>query len=469
MEPLCPVMLCGGCGTRLWPLSRSMYPKQFMDLGGHTLFGDTLERVRHLPCTDQAIVVCNETQRFLTAAILQQHAENAKILLEPEGRNTAPAIALAALMSIRDGQDPLLLVLPTDHRILPLESFVESVQAAIPCAQDGYLVTFGVTPTHPEAGFGYIQQGEPIDGGFAVLRFEEKPSLEKATAMLDEGGYLWNSGMFLFRASVYLAELERYAPAVFAACHKACAQCEQDRDFFRVQADKFKESPSISIDYAVMEHSKRSAVVSLSSEWSDLGSWAAFYAAAPKDIDGNTRVGDVVTEDSRDCYLHGTHRLIAALGVADLTVVETADAVLVAHRSRSQDVKKIIERLRATGRAEVETHVRVFRPWGSYETLINGDRFQVKRLEVNPGAVLSLQMHLHRSEHWVVVQGTAKVTVGERVFMLKEDESTYIPLATVHRLENPGRIPLVIVEVQTGAYLGEDDILRLEDTYGRCT
>jgi len=468
MELLCPVLLCGGCGTRLWPLSRSMYPKQFMELSGHTLFGDTLERISSLQCTDQALIVCNENQRFLSAAILQQHGVAGKIILEPEGRNTAPAIALAAFIASNDGRDPLLLVLPTDHSISSLDSFTESVVSATQCAQDGFLVTFGVTPTHPETGFGYIRKGKPIESGFSVSRFEEKPSLDQAVSMLSEGEYLWNSGMFLFRASVYLEELKRYAPAIYDACHKAYSQREHDRDFLRVQAEIFKESPSVSIDYAVMEHSERSAVVPLSAAWSDLGSWAAFYEAASKDSDGNACIGDVVTEDTHGCYLHGTHRLVATLGVTDLTVVETADAVLVAHQSRSQDVKKIIEQLKATGRTEVETHMRVFRPWGSYEILINGDRFQVKRLEVKPGAVLSLQMHMHRSEHWVVVQGTAKVTSGEQVFMLKEDESTYIPLAVMHRLENPGRIPLVIVEIQTGAYLGEDDIIRLEDTYGRC-
>lgn len=468
MPSLMPVILCGGSGTRLWPLSRKLYPKQFMDLDGRTLFGDTLARAAAVPSAESPLVICNEEQRFLAAAIMQKCASNGRIILEPDARNTAPAIALAALVATQGGLDPLLLVLPSDHAIEPIPAFLQAVQAAVICAQEGYLVTFGVVPSYAETGFGYISRGESLGEGYKVDRFMEKPSLEKAKEFLAQGGYYWNSGMFLFKASLYLGELERLAPEIYLACKAAVDLGVADLDFFRVNAEAFLASPSDSIDYAIVERTERSAVVPLAATWSDLGSWEAFHASAQKDRAGNVCKGDIITEDVRDSYLHGTHRLVAALGVDNLTIVETADAVLVAHRSRVQDVKAILGGLKAAKRAETDTHVRTYRPWGSYEILTTEERFQTKRIVVNPGAVLSLQLHHHRAEHWIVVQGTAKVTVGDKQFLLKEDESTYIPLGMVHRLENPGRIPLALIEVQTGSYLGEDDIVRLEDTYGRC-
>lgn len=464
-----PVILCGGSGTRLWPLSRSCYPKQFMDLEGSTLFGDTVTRAMNLPGAQELIVVCNQSQRFLAGAHLQKLARAPHIVLEPDARNTAPAIALAALVATRGGEDPVLLVLPSDHRIEGDDVFASVVASALPVAEQGYLVTFGITPTAPATGFGYIHQGTPLDGtaAYTVDSFLEKPDAAKAAAMLAEGGYYWNSGMFLFKASVYLEELARHAPAIHEACCKACQNMEQDRDFIRVDDAAFLNSPSDSIDYAVMEHTTRAALAPLPVHWTDLGSWEAFHETGQGDAEDNVCVGDVRCEDSRGCYLHSTHRLVATVGLEDTVVVETADAVLVAPRHRAQDVKKIVQWLAAQERPEKDHHVKVYRPWGCYEVLRCEDRFQVKRIIVNPGAVLSRQMHYHRAEHWVVVSGTALVTVNGNATILHENQSTYIELGTEHRLENPGRIPLVVIEIQTGSYLGEDDIVRFEDTYGR--
>ena len=471
MSILRSVVLCGGSGTRLWPLSRSLYPKQFMDLGGHTLFGDTVDRAAALPDGGEPLVVCNEEHRFYVAAALQRKGLRGTILLEPQGRNTAPAIALAAfsaLSGLSGGDDPLLLVLPSDHVLKPQAAFAGAVARARACAETGRIVTFGITPAAPETGFGYIRRGDPLpSGGYAVARFVEKPDLAGAEAMLADGGYLWNSGMFLFRASVYLEELARCAPEIHAACRAAWDGRRADHDFIRPDADAFLGSPADSIDYAVMEKTGQAAVVPLTADWSDLGSWEAFYEAAPHDGDGNVRVGDVFAEATHNSYLHASGRLVATLGVSDLVVVETADSVLVADRSRVQDVKKLVEALKKQGRGEAENHPLVYRPWGSYEALAKGDRFQVKRIVVKPGGQLSLQKHHHRAEHWVVVAGTAEVTVGDEVRLYHEDQSTYIPLGTVHRLKNPGIIPLVVIEIQSGSYLGEDDIVRLEDRYGR--
>lgn len=471
MSKLLPVILCGGSGTRLWPLSRSLYPKQFMELGASTLFGDTLARAAALPEVENCLVVCNEEQRFLAAAEVQRLGASARVLLEPEARNTAPAVTLAALAALEEGGDPLLLVLPSDHRIEPRAAFAAAVQEACRCAPGGggRLVCFGVTPTGPETGFGYIRRGERLDAGFAVERFVEKPSLEKAQELLARGDCFWNSGMFLFRASLWLEEAARSAREIYEASRAAWEKRVEGPDFIRADRPAFCACPSDSVDYAVMEHTARAAVVPLAAEWNDLGSWEAFYAVADKDPHGNALRGDVVAEEARDCYLHAEHRLVAALGVEDLIVVECADAVLVAHRSRHQDVRRVLERLRLRGRPECDTHRRVHRPWGNYETLALDEqgRFQVKRIEVKPGASLSLQYHHHRAEHWIVVRGTARVSVGDETLLLCENQSTYIPLGTRHRLENPGRLPLVMVEVQSGAYLGEDDIVRLEDSYGR--
>lgn len=467
-----PIILSGGSGTRLWPLSRSGYPKQFMDLDGTTLFGNTVLRAAALPHTSNPIIVCNESHRFFAASILQQLDINGQIILEPIARNTAPAIALAALAALsapaQEGDDPILLVMPSDHTIEPLPLFSEAIQVGARCAMQGNLVTFGIVPTHAETGFGYIRRGAPLqDTAYAVAAFEEKPQADRAQQLLDAGDCYWNSGIFMFRASVFMQELESYAPSMAAFCRKAWEKNHGDRDFVRVDMDSFAANPALSVDYAVMERTQRACVVPLAAQWSDLGSWSAFYESAPHDAQDNACVGDIIAQDSSGCYLHGTHRLVAALGVQDLVVVESADAVLVTHKARTQEVKTLLDALKKDDRSEARFHPRVYRPWGSYEVLAGGARFQVKRIIVKPGEILSLQLHHHRAEHWVVVSGTAEVTVGENISLLHEDQSTYIPLGVVHRLHNPGKIPLVIVEIQSGSYLGEDDIVRLEDTYGR--
>lgn len=464
-----PVILCGGSGTRLWPLSRTEYPKQFLEIGGGSLFADTVRRAMAVPGAASPCIVCNESQRFLAAAALQAMDVPATILLEHQGRNTAPAIALAALAALEqgDGQDgdPQLLVLPSDHLIRPVEAFVRAVQEGLPCAADNRMVTFGVPPSGPETGYGYIRQGLELPHGRTVAAFVEKPDHDRAVQLLSDGDCLWNSGIFLFRAALYLEELAAFAPAIREAVDAMWASRHRDMDFTRF--DPALSCPAESIDYAVMEHTRRAAVVPLAAQWSDLGSWDACHAAADKDGDGNACVGDVLLEDVRDSYVHADSRLVAALGVRDLVVVETPDAVLVADRKRSQDVKNVLRRLKEAHRTETDHHAKVYRPWGSYQGLARGPRFQVKRIEVRPGAALSLQLHHHRCEHWVVVSGTAKIIRNGKEILLTEDQSTYIPLGCVHRLENPGRIPLVLIEIQTGSYLGEDDIIRLEDVYGR--
>ena len=467
-SPIVPVILCGGSGTRLWPLSRQNYPKQFVDMGkGSSLFAATLRRVLALPDVARPLVVCNEAHRFYVAAELAQACVEADILLEPAARNTAPAVALAALAAQERGADPLLCVLPSDHAIADTSGFASSLSRAAGLAAQGRIVTFGVAPAGPETGYGYIRQGEALEGGFAVSRFVEKPDLSTARAMLAEGGYWWNSGMFVLRASVFLAELERLAPEIAAACRAAWQGRSRDSAFLRPEPTAFLACPADSIDYAVMERTPLAAMTALESPWSDLGSWEALYQEGEKDNEGNVRVGDVICQESEGCYLHAGHRLVATVGLRDLVVVECRDAVLVAPRERVQEVKQVVERLRAEARPEHSEHPLVRRPWGSYETLALGPRFQVKRIVVNPGAELSLQMHHHRAEHWVVVSGTAEVTNGESVQLLGENQSTYIPLGVTHRLKNPGLIPLVLVEIQSGAYLGEDDIVRFEDAYGR--
>lgn len=469
MQNIAPVILCGGSGTRLWPLSRETYPKQFVDLGeGRTLFKDTLLRARCTPGGLEPVVVCNEDHRFYVTAALYECDVRATILLEPAPRNTAPAIALAAFALTCNGADPLMLVLPSDHAINDEDAFFKGVESAATLADQGRIVTFGITPASPETGFGYIEQGDALsDGGFRVARFVEKPDATTARTMLDQGGFLWNSGMFLLRASVYLKELERFAPEIYTTCCTAWEGHVRDGAFCRPGTAAFLASPSDSIDYAVMEQTDLTAVVPLSTGWSDLGSWEAFYQAERGDDSGNVCHGDVMTQDAENCYFNAQHRLLTAIGVRGLVVVETSDAVLVAPRERVQDVKTIVGRLQSAQRAECKQHPRVYRPWGSYETLVMDGRFQVKRIIVNPGAELSLQMHHHRAEHWVVVSGTAEVTNGNETRLYTENQSTYIPVGTRHRLKNPGVIPLALIEIQSGAYLGEDDIVRFADVYGR--
>ena len=467
---LVPVILSGGAGTRLWPLSRELYPKQLLRLvAERTMLQETVARTEGLPGLAPPIVVCNENHRFMVAEQLRELGTAPQaIVLEPQGRNTAPAAAIAALLvSGGADADPVLLVLPADHVITDVPAFQAAVAVGRVAAESGSLVTFGVVPDRAETGYGYIRRDAGPGPAFSVAKFVEKPDSATARGYVESGEYYWNSGMFMFRASAYLAELGRYAPAMLAACRAALAAAGRDLDFLRLPAQEFASCPSDSIDYAVMEKTDRAVVVPLAAGWSDVGSWAALADALPRDAEGNVTAGDVLTEDSSGCYLHSTSRLVAAVGLRDHVVVETKDAVLVAPRDRVQDVKELVAELKARGRYETSLHREVYRPWGSYDSIDSGDRFQVKRLIVNPGATLSLQLHHHRAEHWVVVTGTAKVTRGDEVFTLSENESTYIPIGARHRIENPGKIPLHIIEVQSGTYLGEDDIVRFEDRYGR--
>jgi mannose-1-phosphate guanylyltransferase/mannose-6-phosphate isomerase len=466
---LTPVLLSGGVGSRLWPVSRETHPKQFQPLAGElSMLQQTLQRTSGMEET-RPLVVCNEEHRFMVAEQLRQvDLQASALILEPRGRNTAPAVALAAIQALAKDPDALLLVLPADHLIREVDAFVEAVGKAVPLAQQGRLVTFGVVPSAAETGYGYIKCGESLDTDLYDLeRFVEKPDAATAQAYVDSGSYLWNSGMFLLRAETYLDQLASHAPEILNCCRQAMEHASADLDFVRPDAEAFDQCPSDSIDYAVMEKTDAGAVVSLDCGWSDVGAWSSLWDVAERDADGNARIGDVVVDNCHNNYLRSESRLLAATGVDDLVVVETADAVLVSHRDKVQDVKRIVNRLKAEQRQEVALHRRVYRPWGSYESLITSDRFQVKRIVVNPGQTLSLQLHHHRAEHWIVVHGTAEVTCEDRVFMLGEDESTYIPLGHKHRLANPGRIPLELIEVQSGAYLGEDDIVRFQDEYGR--
>jgi len=531
---LIPVILSGGAGTRLWPLSRELYPKQLLPLiGDRTMLQQTVLRLEGLGAS-APVVVCNEAHRFLVAEQLRQLGiEPRAVVLEPFGRNTAPAIALAAHAALgtqaaaaaargREGAssgdalggepdaDPVLLVLPADHVIKDVPVFHEAVRTALGPAEQGQLVTFGIVPTAAETGYGYIQRGAPVgvrDGsapaaaggtGFApaggggaaaarggspsgsaaailpgadsvhrIARFIEKPSAERARELIASGDCYWNSGMFMFRARRYLAELARFAPEIAQVCEAAFRGAKADLDFTRIDAKAFEACPSDSIDYAVMEKTSDAVVVPLDAGWSDVGSWSALHEASERDGRGNVARGDVIIEDCDRCYLYSESRLVSVVGLKDHVVVETKDAVLVAPRSRVQDVKKLVAKLKERGRYEHSLHREVFRPWGSYDSIENGPRFQVKRLKVKPGATLSLQLHHHRAEHWIVVSGTARITRGDEVFLLEENQSTYIPIGVRHRIENPGRIPLHIIEVQSGSYLGEDDIVRFEDRYGR--
>jgi mannose-1-phosphate guanylyltransferase/mannose-6-phosphate isomerase len=454
-------------------MSRGGYPKQYLKLTGDlTLLQQTAMRLHGIADIAAPIVVTNNEQRFLVAEQLRQTGiEPDSIVLEPVGRNTAPAIAVAALLAMREERDALLLVLPSDHIIMDEDVFMEIVRAARTIAADNQLVTFGIEPTAPHTGYGYIRAGAALGEGaraYEVEAFVEKPDAKTAESFLARGGYYWNSGMFMLKASAYLDELRRHSPEIATQAAASLEQATHDNDFIRLHSEAFKRCPSVSVDYAVMEKTDRAAVIAAAGlGWSDIGSWTALAEIAQADEDGNALIGDVLAEGLKNSYVRAEHRMVAAIGLENVVVVETPDAVLVAHRDKAQDVKKIVERLNASGRDESITHRRVVRPWGSYEGIDQGERFQVKRIVVSPGAQLSLQMHHHRAEHWIVVKGTAVVTNGDKEIMLSENQSTYIPLGVTHRLRNPGRIPLELIEVQSGAYLGEDDIVRFEDTYGR--
>ncbi|MDA0110524.1 mannose-1-phosphate guanylyltransferase/mannose-6-phosphate isomerase [Vibrio sp. La 4.2.2] len=462
-----PVILAGGTGTRMWPMSRELYPKQFLSLtSDNTMFEETLLRLEGLECLDP-IVVCNEDHRFVAAEQLRSVGkDHGGILLEPIGRNTAPAIALATLFAQnRKNMDPLILVLPADHMISDAKSFNDSVFKAVPFAESGKLVTFGVKPQSPETGYGYIKKGNSLNSEdvCAVDKFVEKPCLALATEYLDSGDYFWNSGMFLFRASSFIKEMHKFCNDILAASKETISLAKRDLDFVRFDIDSFKKCRAESIDYAVMEKTELAVVVPLDSSWNDLGSWSSVWELTPKDRDGNVSKGDVISIDSNNNYVQSDNKLVATLGVSDLVVIDTKDALLVADKARVQDVKCVVNELKDLGRPEYKVHRDVYRPWGKYDTICQGKRDLVKRITVQPGQKVSTQMHHHRAEHWIVVSGTAKVTKGEVSFLLGEDESTYIPLGVIHTLENPGIVPLEMIEVQTGSYLDEKDILRFEN------
>lgn len=467
-----PVILAGGSGTRLWPLSRQLYPKQLIDMYDEkTMVQNTVLRLEGIDSLAAPIIVCNEAHRFMTAEQLRLiDIEPAAILLEPMGRNTAPAIALAALKAMENGSDPILLVLPADHVIEKPAIFHEAVEMGCEYAQDGQLITFGVVPTGPETGYGYIKKGADINdtsGAAAIDTFVEKPDLKTAEQYVESGLYCWNSGMFMFNASSIIEELGAHSPKILAACEEVILQGREDLDFIRLPEEGFEKIPSDSIDYAVMEKTQKGVVIPFDAGWSDMGSFDALWQTGQKDKNQNVLKGDVLVHDVKESYICSEDHLVTAVGLERFVIVETKDAILVAPRDRVQDVKKIVKQLKANNRDEAISHRTVYRPWGCYETIDIEERFQVKRITVKPGAVLSLQKHYHRAEHWTVVSGAALVTRGEEEMLLKEDESTYIPLGTIHRLANPGKIPLELIEVQSGSYLGEDDIVRFDDAYGR--
>ncbi|MBL4830648.1 MAG: mannose-1-phosphate guanylyltransferase/mannose-6-phosphate isomerase [Aliivibrio sp.] len=474
---LLPVIMAGGTGSRLWPLSRELYPKQFLTVSGErTMLQETLSRLNGIE-HENPLLICNEEHRFIAAEQLRTGGfEHSGIILEPVGRNTAPAIALAALQAKRmakDGEEPILLVLAADHLINDQSAFQHSINQALEFAANDKLVTFGIVPTSPETGYGYIKAGCALGPGFEVSKFVEKPQLETAERYLSSGEYYWNSGMFLFKASRYLEELRKYNPEILFACEKAMECTAEDLDFVRVNKKAFEQCPDDSIDYAVMEplcssnSAENAVVVPMDAGWSDIGSWSALWDVSTKDSNNNTIKGDVIAVDTKNSYLHSESKLIATVGLDDIVVVETKDAILVAAKDKVQNVKSIVNQLKAMDRTEHKIHREVYRPWGKYDSIDIGERDQVKRITVKPGEKLSIQMHHHRSEHWVVVSGTAKVTNGDKTFLVTENESTYIPVGQIHALENPGVLPLELIEVQTGSYLGEDDIVRFEDRYGR--
>ncbi|MEW5769032.1 MAG: mannose-1-phosphate guanylyltransferase/mannose-6-phosphate isomerase [Pseudomonadota bacterium] len=466
-----PVILSGGSGTRLWPMSRAALPKQLLPLAGErTMVQETVLRLAGVPDIGAPLVVCNNDHRFLIAEQMREIGVTPQgIFLEPVGRNTAPAAAVAAMYLRKRDPDAVMLLLPADHLIRDVAAFHATIAEGMKAVDAGYLVTFGIVPDMAETGYGYIQHGEPLASSKArqVARFVEKPSRDKAEAFLASGDYYWNSGMFLFRCGQYLDELQAHRPEIVAACEQALAAGGQDLDFCRLGKAEFDACPSDSIDYAVMERTERAAVVPAEIGWNDIGAWSALWDVGEKDGADNVTRGDVYLDGVRNSLVRAESRMVAAIGVDDLVIVETPDAVLVANRARAQDVKKVVEHLKANGRSEHEFHTRVYRPWGWYEGIDAGERFQVKRIMVKPGERLSLQMHHHRAEHWIVVSGTARVTCDDKVTILSENQSTYIPLGATHRLDNPGKLPLHLIEVQSGSYLGEDDIVRFEDIYKR--
>jgi len=466
-----PVILSGGSGSRLWPLSRKLYPKQFLALAGeHTLFQQTLERLA-FEGMEPPLVVSNKEHRFILLEQLEQlKLKTQGILLEPFGRNTAPAVAIAAMKLVAEGRDELLLVLPADHVLEDPRAFQRALALATVAAEKGEMVLFGVPASRPETGYGYIRANadDKLPGGVSrVERFIEKPDEARARQFVEEGGHYWNSGMFLFRASRFLEELKRHDADIYDTCLLALERSQHEGEVVNIDPATFECCPDNSIDYAVMEKTQRACVVPLAAGWNDVGSWSSIWEVHDKDANGNVTKGDVLVHDSRNCLVHGNGKLVSVVGLDDIVVVETKDAMMIAHRDRVQDVKKVVNELDAAGRSETQNHCAVYRPWGSYDSVDMGGRFQVKHITVKPGAQLSLQMHHHRAEHWIVVSGTAQVTCDDKVFLLTENQSTYIPIASVHRLANPGKIPLEIIEVQSGSYLGEDDIERLEDVYGR--
>lgn len=461
------VIMAGGSGSRLWPMSRSHYPKQFLSLvGENTMLQETFMRVETLSEAGP-MIISNEDHRFIVAEQMRAICVKADIFLEPVGRNTAPAIALAALRSVNAGEDPLLLVLAADHVINDSAAFCKQVESAQSLAESGSLVTFGIVPSGPETGYGYIRRGDQSGPGYVVSEFVEKPSLHVAKNYVDSGEYYWNSGMFLFKASRYLEELEKFRPDILAVCRLSVEGLAPDLDFMRVSKEAFEQCPDESVDYAVMERTDSAVVVPLDAGWSDVGAWSSLWEVSAKDENGNVSRGDVMLHNTRNSYVHASNKLVATVGVDNIVVVETKDAVLVAGKEQVQDIKKIVERLKRDGRSEHQLHREVNRPWGKYDSIDQGGRYQVKRITVKPGEKLSVQMHHHRAEHWIVVSGTAKVGRDDETILMSENQSIYLPVGCVHWLENPGKVPLELIEVQTGSYLGEDDIVRFSDVYGR--